>query len=160
RTRGPRPAWQVVCVSTLALSILQAPATAAQDGEQAAAPSTGASASTAYMIEDIVVTARQREERLQDVPVIVSAFNEDALVTKGAVDLKPLSTAIPSVKLENVGLFQTAASFSMRGIGNTSIESFDDPRVAVYVDGAYQPRTSDGLADMFDVESVEVLRGP
>lgn len=158
RTRGQRPAWKMVCVSTLALGILHQPAVAQDSDADSTAAATPAA--NTFAIEDIVVTARKREERLQDVPVVVSAFNQDALVTKGAVDLKALSTSIPNVKLENVGLFQTAASFSMRGIGNTSIESFDDPRVAVYVDGAYQPRTSDGLADMFDVESVEVLRGP
>lgn len=149
RMRRRVMAQMMVCVSIGALSAgAHAQVTPVTDSQ------------SAQILDDIVVTARKRAERLQDVPVVVSAFTPEAIANKGATDLQALSTSIPNVKLEHVGLFQTAASFSMRGLGNTSIESFDDPRVAVYIDGAYQPRTADGLGDMFDVETVEVLRGP
>lgn len=152
RVRRRLTAQMMVCASVGALFT---------EAQAQVAPGVDApSASSGQILEDIVVTARKRAERLQDVPVVVSAFSPDAIASKGATDLQALSTSIPNVKLEHVGLFQTAASFAMRGLGNTSIESFDDPRVAVYIDGAYQPRTADGLGDMFDVEAVEVLRGP
>jgi len=141
----------MMCVSGLAISV----AAGAQE-----VPQSPAGMQVSSGLEEIVVTSRKRAERLQDVPLTVSAFTADSISKKGAVDLQALSTSVPNVKLEHVGLFQSAASFAIRGIGNTSIEPYDDPRVAVFVDGAYQARVADGLGDMFDVESVEVLRGP
>lgn len=111
-------------------------------------------------VDDIIITARKRAERLQDVPLAVSAFDRIAIAEKAATNLLALSTSVPNVRLEQVGLFQSAASFHMRGIGQSGIESHDDPRVALYIDGAYQSRSAVGLGDMFDVEQVEILRGP
>jgi iron complex outermembrane receptor protein len=111
-------------------------------------------------IGEVVVTTRKREERLQDVPVPVSAFNANDITAKAAINLTGLSDSIPNVFLETVSLFPNAASFAMRGVGAGGIESFQDPRVAVYIDGAYQTRAASGPGDMFDIDTVEVLRGP
>lgn len=117
-------------------------------------------ATTAGALDDIIVTARKRSEPLQDVPLAVTAFDQRLLTEKAAVNLEALTTSIPNVRLEHVGLFQSASSFHVRGIGQAGVESHDDPRVALYIDGAYQSRSAVGLGDMFDVEQVEVLRGP
>lgn len=111
-------------------------------------------------IEEIVVTSRRREESLQDVPMAVTAFSEDQIYKQFAVDLRDFSNAIPNFQLEQVGLFQSAGAFSGRGIGTAGIESFADPVVAVFVDGQYYPRNANALLDIFDLEAVEVMRGP
>ncbi len=127
-----------------------------------AATSEGVGANTvdSTKLGEVLVTARKRQERLQEVPVPVSAFNSKDITAKAAINLTGLSDSIPNVFLETVSLFPNAASFGMRGIGAGGIESFQDPRVAVYIDGAYQTRTASGPGDMFDIDEVEVLRGP
>ncbi|MFW6092879.1 MAG: TonB-dependent receptor [Pseudomonadota bacterium] len=111
-------------------------------------------------LEEVVVTARRREESLQDIPVAVTSFSDERLYKQFAVDLRDFGPAVPNFQLEQVGLFQSAAAFSARGIGTTGIESFADPVVAVFVDGQYYPRNANALLDVFDLEAVEVLRGP
>ncbi len=123
-------------------------------------PTTGESVRRASTIEEIVVTSRRREESLQDVPMAVTAFSEDRLYKQFAVDLRDFSAAVPNFQLEQVGLFQSAAAFSARGIGTAGIESLNDPVVAVFVDGQYYPRNANALLDVFDLEAVEVMRGP
>lgn len=143
----------VAAGSTLALS------SAAWAQGQPAAPAAPP-ATIGSQIEEIIVTTRKREERLQDVPVVVSAFNDNAISDRAAVDLRDLSEAMPNVELQQVGLFQSAAAYFMRGVGVAGIESFADPVVAVFYDGAYQSRNATALGDLFDIETVEVLRGP
>ena len=126
----------------------------------AAEANAGPSVAAGTQIGEVVVTSRKREERLQDVPVPISAFNANDITAKAAINLTGLSDSIPNVFLETVSLFPNAASFAMRGIGAGGIESFQDPRVAVYIDGAYQSRAASGPGDMFDTDTVEVLRGP
>ena len=128
--------------------------------QAAPGPGVGLEAGGGTHIGEVVVTARKREERLQDVPVPVSAFNAADITARAAINLTGLSDSIPNVFLETVSLFPNAAAFGMRGIGAGGIESFQDPRVAVYIDGAYQTRTASGPGDMFDIDTVEVLRGP
>jgi iron complex outermembrane receptor protein len=112
------------------------------------------------VIEEVVVTARRRTESLQDVPMAVTAFSDERLFKQFAVDLRDFGTAVPNFQLEQVGLFQSAAAFSARGVGTGGIESFADPVVAVFVDGQYYPRNANALLDIFDLEAVEVMRGP
>lgn len=114
------------------------------------------------LLEEIVTTARKRSaaEAVQDVPVAVSAFGSvqlDALFVK---KLEDLSYLMPNVQLESVGTFPGVQNFSIRGQGiNSSIPSVD-PTVGVFVDGVYMGITYGVVLDTFDLESVEVLRGP
>lgn len=112
-------------------------------------------------IEEIVVTSkRSTQENIQDMPEAITAFSGTALERQHAVSLEDLNHVIPNVQLEHVGLFQAAASFSMRGIGTAGIESFADPVVAVFVDDAYYARNAVALMHLFDVESITARRGP
>lgn len=111
-------------------------------------------------LEDITVQTQKRVESAQTVPVAVTAFSGTKLEREFAVTLEDFNHSIPNVQLEHVGLFQAAASFSMRGIGTSGIESFADPVVAVFVDGAYYSRNAVSLLDLFDIEAIEVMRGP
>ncbi len=126
----------------------------------AAADAAAETAGAATQIGEVVVTTRKRQERLQDVPIPVSAFSAGDITAKAAVNLTALSDSIPNVELTTVNLFPNAASFAIRGLGTAGIESFQDPVVAVYIDGAYQTRTASGPGDLFDTDTVEVLRGP
>ncbi len=130
---------------------LGVPAVHAQDEGQGAA---GA------LLEEITVTARKREEALQSVPVSVSAFSGEQLEALKIRDLQDLSIAMPNVSLDDIATFRSTANFSIRGLGiNSSIPSID-PTVGVFVDGVYMGQNLGLVIDMFDIESIEVLRGP
>ncbi len=113
------------------------------------------------IVEEIVVTTKRGgAENVQDMSEAVTAFSGPSLEREFAVSLEDFNHAIPNTQLEHVGLFQAAASFSMRGIGTAGIESFADPVVAVFVDDVYYSRNAVALLDLFDIESVTALRGP
>ncbi|MCA3254764.1 MAG: TonB-dependent receptor [Alphaproteobacteria bacterium] len=111
-------------------------------------------------IEEIIVEAQRKAQNLQDVPLSVAAFTTDELGRVAAVSLRAINGLASNVVLEQVGLFPAAASFSMRGVGTSGVESANDPEVAVYINGVYQARNAIALSSTVDVEAVEVLRGP
>ena len=125
-------------------------------------PSAFAAAETASgVVEEIIVTTKRGvTENVQTMSEAVTAFSGPSLEREFAVTLEDFNHAIPNTQLEHVGLFQAAASFSMRGIGTAGIESFADPVTAVFVDDAYYSRNAVSLLDLFDIESVTALRGP
>jgi len=106
------------------------------------------------------VTAQRRAQNLQEVPISVAAVGEEQIERVAATNIESLDAMIPNANLEHVGQFPGAASFSIRGVGISGIESFADPAVAVYVNGVYQARNVYALSTTLDVEAIEVLRGP
>lgn len=125
-------------------------------------------ASTAYAqsnddgegIPDIVVTAQRREEKLQEVPLAVSAFSSQDLETRQISRTIDLLTYVPNLIGHNNTSVGTANSYSMRGLNNNeTISTFDLP-VGTYVDEVYMSRQSANNFSFFDVERIEVLRGP
>ncbi len=114
------------------------------------------------MIEEIVVTARKREESLQDTPIAVSAFTGEGLEIRGITNLARLDNFAPNLVLRrspsNSGV--TSAAVYIRGIGQNDFSPVIDPGVGIYVDGVYLGRSVGGVLDLIDVERVEVLRGP
>lgn len=109
-------------------------------------------------IEEIVITARRRQERLQDVPVAVSAFSNRRIEQLQADDLTGLQNAVPNLYLQQ-GDARNAVIY-IRGIGQNDSLAFADPGVGVYVDDVFIARSQAAVLDLFDVERVEVLRGP
>ncbi len=112
--------------------------------------------------EELTITARKRDagEQLQDVPLAVSAFSAEELEARFANDLTALSYRAPNVILSDVGTTRGVANFSIRGLGiNSSIPSID-PTVGVFVDGVYMGITAGVINDFFDIEGIEILRGP
>ncbi|WP_019961653.1 TonB-dependent receptor [Woodsholea maritima] len=108
----------------------------------------------------IVVTARRREESLQDTPVAVSAFTGDMLEDTGAVDITDLQENVPNVTVEVArGTNSTLIAF-IRGVGQQDPLWGFEPGVGLYVDDVYVARPQGSVLDIFDVERVEVLRGP
>jgi iron complex outermembrane receptor protein len=109
---------------------------------------------------EIVVTAQRRPERLQEVPVAVTAFTETAIRDLGLHDALTTSKYVPSMTSgHNAGL-QTANAYFLRGLGSTQSVATFDPPVGTYVDDIYIARQNANNYAFFDTERVEVLRGP
>ncbi len=132
-------------------------ATVAQDAE---ATAQAANAQDAATVDDIVVTARRRAESLQDVPVAVTAVSGEQLEARGALDITELARSTPSLTLNAArGSNSTLISF-IRGVGQQDPLWGFDPGVGLYIDDVYVARPQAAVLDIFDVERVEVLRGP
>lgn len=110
----------------------------------------------------VTVTATKKAdvEDVQSVPIAMTAFNADTLDALNVTTLESLSYTSPNVSLDDVGTARGTANFAIRGLGvNSSIPSID-PAVGVFIDGVYLGVNSGVVVDMFDLDSVEVLRGP
>ena len=111
-------------------------------------------------LEEVVVTARKRAESLQDVPVAVTAL------TAGMIERGNLNTVVdvakmaPNVELIAQPFAGSALAASIRGVGLDDLEKTFEPTVAVSVDGVFYSSTAGANVDLFDVEAIEVLRGP
>jgi iron complex outermembrane recepter protein len=108
-------------------------------------------------LEEIVVTAEKRSENLQDVPASVVAFSQTALQNAGINNSVDLPFLTPGL------LVSTNAAFGqpyLRGVGSDIINPGADSPVAVFVDNAYQARPTAAITDFYDVDRVEVLKGP
>ncbi|MBC2651926.1 TonB-dependent receptor [Novosphingobium flavum] len=128
--------------------------TAAQAQDQAAAATTDEGEGA------IVVTARRREERLVDVPIALSSFSGEQLARSGALDITDLAQAAPNVTLEpSRGTNSTLSAF-IRGIGQQDPVSGFEQGVGIYLDDVYLNRPQAAVLDIYDVERIEVLRGP
>lgn len=117
--------------------------------------------SFAQEAEGIVVTATKREgAQAQDLPIALNVFDAEDLRVRNVEDLTSLSYAMPNVQIEDIGTARGIANISIRGVGvNSSIASVD-PAVGVFVDGVYQGINAGSLTDVFDLQAIEVLRGP
>ena len=112
---------------------------------------------------DIVVTAQRRSERLQDVPVAVTAFDTRALEQRGATNLADVSAYVPSLQIHSTsrpGGGGSSIATYIRGIGTGDYNIPTDPAVGIYVDGVYLARSVGGLLSLTDIEQVQVLNGP
>jgi iron complex outermembrane receptor protein len=126
------------------------------------AANTAQAADVDNQLEVVTVTATKKghAENVQDVPLAVTAYGADQLEALNFKNLTSLSYTMPNVQLENIGTTAATANFSIRGLGiNSSIPSID-PTVGVFVDGVYMGINAGVLFDSFDVEGIEVLRGP
>jgi iron complex outermembrane recepter protein len=110
----------------------------------------------------VTVTATKKAdvENVQSVPVAITAFNSETLEALQVRDVQSLSYSAPNIQLEDIGTARGTANFSIRGLGiNSSIPSID-PTVGVFVDGVYLGVNNGVVLDLFDLDSVEILRGP
>ncbi len=108
------------------------------------------------VLEEVIVTARKREEAIQDVPVAITAFSGNQLRDAGITNIKDLGYQTPGMQVDQ----SSAAQIWIRGIGQRDDGSRVDAPVGVYIDGLYIPRKDGQLLDLIDIKSVQVLRGP
>jgi iron complex outermembrane recepter protein len=111
-------------------------------------------------ISDIVVTAQRRAESVQDVPIAISAFSSDQLEAQGVNNTLELGQYVPNLIAQNNTGLGSANAYFLRGLGNTETIPTFDPPVGTYVDDIYLSRQNANNLSLFDVERVEVLRGP
>lgn len=112
-------------------------------------------------IEEIVVSARKRNELLEETPVSVTALDANALAEAGITDLRNIRDLVPNMQFETSAVSTPlSSSIRLRGIGTAGVGTSFDPGVGVYVDGIYMTRTLSSIIDLVDVAQVEVLRGP
>jgi iron complex outermembrane receptor protein len=134
-------------------AVLAAPQAGAQAPRQAAA-----TPDDQLQIAEVIVTARRRAESLQDVPVSVSALDANRIVELQAEDITGLQNAVPNLYLDRGDGANTV--IYIRGIGQNDSLAFADAGVGVYVDDVFIARSQAAFLDLFDVDRVEVLRGP
>src|ERR1700727_2973034 len=130
-------------------------ATAASSGVNAAGPS--ASSSDENSLQELVVTATRREAALQDVPITVSAFSAETLSNFHVNSSADLMQLVPNL---NVSSQVGATVFYIRGVGQLATNAGQEPAVATYVDGVYQPTVFSALTTLSDIQRIEVLKGP
>ena len=130
----------------------QAPVAAPPPASTAADPATG--------VAEIVVTAQRRAQSVQDVPIAISAFTSDQLEAQGVSSTLQLGAYVPNMVAQNNTGLGSANAYYLRGLGNTETIATFDPPVGTYVDDIYISRQNANNLSLFDVERVEVLRGP
>ena len=118
---------------------------------------------SAQPIDDIVVTARRREESLQEVPIAVTAMSGAQLEVRQIYAMDQLGDVVPNLQLDKAAPSSGSSSVGqifIRGIGQADYTPVTDPGVALYVDGIYIGRSPGNVLDLIDIDRVEVLRGP
>lgn len=121
------------------------------------------SGSLSSLLEEVVVTARKREESLQDAPLSVSAFSGDSLAIRGITNLAEVGSLTPNMTFQNnpqAGGSSSVATVYIRGVGQRDFLGTIDNGVGFYIDDVYIARTVGAIIDLVDVERVEILRGP
>jgi len=149
-------------LASTAVTLSASPALAQDAAEESAAATADAVQDVDSIDEGdpIVVTARRREENLVDVPISLSVVTGESLVQTGAVDITALQDKTPNLTLQIArGSNSTMIAFS-RGVGQQDPLWGFEPGVALYIDDVYVARPQGAILDIFDIERVEVLRGP
>ena len=111
-------------------------------------------------METVTVSARRREERLQDVPLAVTAFSAKALARANIQSLADLQERVPNLTVYASRGTNTTLTAFIRGVGQADPVWGVDPGVGIYFDDVYMARPQGALLDVFDVQRIEVLRGP
>jgi len=121
---------------------------------------TSPSAAPADGLTEIVVTARRRAENLQDVPVAVTAISAAALEQQAVTSLGDLNSFVPNMKISSDRATSSTINVYIRGVGQSDPLWGFEPGVGVYIDDVYLARPQAALLDVYDVDRLEILRGP
>lgn len=151
-----------VLASTAFASVI-APAVAAEVSEASGTVKSNAVAQdSGSLMQDIIVTAtkKSRAEEGQKVPIALTALSGAQLESRHVTTLRDLGTFSPNVSLEPNGTIKGLANFTIRGLGANTATASVEPTVGLFINGIYQGVIGGQIMDNFDVESVEILRGP
>jgi len=143
--------------SAIQIGVLALVASTAASAQQQTAP---AASSDSAVVPEVLITATKRTTSLQKTPVAVTALDAAALEDAHVQTIQDVTNLVPSFQATGQG-DHGVITMTMRGIGNDSAKTeYADPEVAFFVDGIYSPRPEGATALLFDVEAIEVLRGP
>ena len=112
------------------------------------------------MLEEVIVTAQKREESAQSVPLSVAAFTGNMIERVGGTDITTINGIAPNIVLQTQGLIPNVPMFSIRGMSHSDPDPNSDPKTSMVIDGVYIPFVAATMLDMFDIDRVEILRGP
>ena len=145
--------WTVLASLDVLLPLDPARAQTASDAASATSNDRGA-------LEEVVVTARRRSENLQDVPLAVTAISSEMLTQQNVTNLEDLNGYAPNIKINAGRATNSTINAYIRGVGqNDPLWGFE-PGVGIYIDDVYLARPQSALLDVYDVDRVEILRGP
>lgn len=147
----------------LTASLLCGAATAALTAAPAQAQSASDEIAEAAPAADdnvIIVTARRREERIQDVPLSITALSGEELTRTGTLEITEIAQEVPNLTLEVSRGTNTTLTAFIRGVGQQDPVAGFEAGVGLYVDDIYLNRPQGAVLDVYDVERVEILRGP
>ena len=119
-----------------------------------------ASLAETVTLEEVIVTAQKREQDLQQVPVAITAYNAMELEAKGITTITDLEKSVPNTQFRASRATNSTLTAYIRGVGQQDPLWGFEPGVGVYVDDVYYARPQASVIDVFDVERIEVLRGP
>jgi iron complex outermembrane receptor protein len=156
RRATPRPALKSVAAAVAAALALEGAAFAQ-------APAGAPDQAQADVLQSVVVTARRREERLQDIPIAVTALSGQDLERQQIVATTDLDKVAPNIQFHSYGTLtgnNSAAQVFIRGIGQTDATPAVDPGVGIYIDEVYMGRAVGGAMEFRDIANVQILRGP
>jgi len=122
------------------------------------AQQSGADDPESRTLEEVIITAQKREQTLQEVPVTVSAFSGDFVEDAGVRDIRDIAGLTPNLSIKSRG--ETESTVFIRGIGSLAPGIGADPAVGIFIDGMTASRGTNSTAAFFDVERVEVVKGP
>lgn len=111
-------------------------------------------------VSEVIVTATRREQRLQDVPIAITAVSGESLSAAGVVNTEQLAQAVPSLFITSSQQVGLGAQIRLRGVGTATGNAGFEGSVGVFLDGVYLARSNLAFNDLVDVERIEVLRGP
>lgn len=146
--------WVGVAATASMLGTVPAAAQAVPDAAMTQAPAAEG---------EIIVTARRTAERLQDVPVAVTAISGEGLADRSIATLDEIARYAPNIRFDGAAQLSGGnynATVFIRGVGSNDFAIFSDPGVGFYVDDVYYARSIGGVLDAIDIDSVQVLRGP
>ena len=115
---------------------------------------------TGMILEEVMVTAQKREESVQDIPISVAAFTGAMVEQMGGTNITNINGIAPNIVMLTEGLVPNIPMFSIRGMSHQDPDPNSDPKTSMIIDGVYVPFVAATMLDMFDIERVEVLRGP
>ena len=112
------------------------------------------------IFDEVVVTARKREETAQSVPIPITALGGDLMEARNVTEIADITKLTPNLSFSAQGINSTVTNVFLRGIGQSNWSETQDPKIGIYIDGVYLSRPQGGMLDLIDVDRVEVLRGP
>ena len=157
--RHSAPAFRLWLLGLVAVLLFATPPMLAQE---TSGDATGEADELAAgeIADEIIVTARKREENIQEVPVAVTVLSAEVLEDSGVSDLSEIQSSVPNLSIYPGRNQSTTLTAFLRGIGQADPLWGVDPGVGLYLDDVYMARPQGALLDVFDIERIEVLRGP